>query len=142
VGQERGQVVNGRPAMDRHISHEPAVHVADPDGHTPRADLVILQFLHEPFQIADQPGPEDDRPVARLAEATPTGQDLVQGPLRMERQDALAPEFPPEGFTRRRQEFTDERGLAVVYMICEPSEHYYHVMTGSQRMPVFIDQRI
>ncbi len=36
----------------------------------------------------------------------------------------------------------DERGLAVVYMICEPSSHYYHIMTGSPRMPVFIDQRI
>jgi hypothetical protein len=36
----------------------------------------------------------------------------------------------------------DERGSAVVYMICEPSTHYYRIMTGSTRMPVFIDQRI
>ncbi len=36
----------------------------------------------------------------------------------------------------------DERGNAVVYMICEPASHYYRVMTGSDRMPVLIDQRI
>ena len=36
----------------------------------------------------------------------------------------------------------DERGLAVVNLICEPSSHYYRIMTGSPRMPVFIDQRI
>ena len=36
----------------------------------------------------------------------------------------------------------DERGAAVVYMICEPSSHYYRIMTGSRRMPVLIDQRI
>ena len=36
----------------------------------------------------------------------------------------------------------DERGNAVVYMICEPSSHYYQVMTSSPRMPVFIDQQI
>jgi hypothetical protein len=36
----------------------------------------------------------------------------------------------------------DERGLAVVYMLCEPSSHYYKIMTGSDRMPVLIDQRI
>jgi hypothetical protein len=36
----------------------------------------------------------------------------------------------------------DERGFAVVYMICEPSSHYYRIMTGSPRMPVLIDQRI
>lgn len=36
----------------------------------------------------------------------------------------------------------DERGSAVVYVLCEPSSHYYRVMTGSERMPVFIDQRI
>jgi hypothetical protein len=36
----------------------------------------------------------------------------------------------------------DERGWAVVYVICEPASHYYHVMTGSLRMPVLIDQRI
>ena len=36
----------------------------------------------------------------------------------------------------------DERGRAVAYVICEPSSHYYRVMTGSERMPVFIDQRI
>ncbi len=36
----------------------------------------------------------------------------------------------------------DERGCAVVYMICEPSSHYYRIMTGSERMPVLIDQRI
>jgi hypothetical protein len=36
----------------------------------------------------------------------------------------------------------DERGLAVVYMLCEPSSHYYKIMTGSDRMPVLIDERI
>jgi hypothetical protein len=36
----------------------------------------------------------------------------------------------------------DERGAAVCYMICEPASHYYRIMTGSTRMPVFIDQRI
>jgi hypothetical protein len=36
----------------------------------------------------------------------------------------------------------DERGCAVAYMICEPSSHYYQIMTGSPRMPVLIDQRI
>jgi hypothetical protein len=36
----------------------------------------------------------------------------------------------------------DERGAAVVYMICEPSSPYYRNMTGSTRMPVLIDQRI
>jgi uncharacterized integral membrane protein len=36
----------------------------------------------------------------------------------------------------------DERGLAVVYMICEPASHYYHVMTRSNRMPVLIEERI
>jgi hypothetical protein len=36
----------------------------------------------------------------------------------------------------------DERGCAVVYMVCEPSSHYYRVMTRSTRMPVFIEERI
>ncbi len=36
----------------------------------------------------------------------------------------------------------DERGCAVCYMICEPSSHYYRIMTGATRMPVLIDQRI
>ncbi|GAC1451483.1 MAG: hypothetical protein NVSMB9_36440 [Isosphaeraceae bacterium] len=36
----------------------------------------------------------------------------------------------------------DERGIAVVYMICEPASHYYQVMTRSPRMPVLIDERI
>jgi hypothetical protein len=36
----------------------------------------------------------------------------------------------------------DERGCAVAYLICEPSSHYYQVMTGASRMPVLIDQRI
>lgn len=36
----------------------------------------------------------------------------------------------------------DECGLAVVYMICEPSSHYYQVMTRSPRMPVLIEERI
>ena len=34
----------------------------------------------------------------------------------------------------------DEWGCAVAYLICEPSTHYYQVMTGSRRMPVLIDQ--
>jgi len=36
----------------------------------------------------------------------------------------------------------DENGWAVCYMICEPASHYYKVMTGSDRMPVLINQRI
>ena len=36
----------------------------------------------------------------------------------------------------------DERGNAVVYMICEPSSHYYQIMTRSDRMPVFIGEKI
>jgi hypothetical protein len=36
----------------------------------------------------------------------------------------------------------DELGWAVCYMICEPASHYYQVMTGSDRMPVLINQRI
>ena len=36
----------------------------------------------------------------------------------------------------------DERGNAVVYMICEPASHYYRIMTRSTRMPIFIEQRI
>jgi hypothetical protein len=36
----------------------------------------------------------------------------------------------------------DERGIPVVYMICEPASHYYHVMTRSRRMPVLIGERI
>ena len=33
-------------------------------------------------------------------------------------------------------------GEPVVYLVCEPASHYYRVMTGSERMPVFIEQRI
>ena len=36
----------------------------------------------------------------------------------------------------------DERGAAVVYMICEPASHYYQVMTRSNRMPLLIDEKI
>ncbi len=36
----------------------------------------------------------------------------------------------------------DENGVAVVYMICEPSTHYYRVMTRSNRMPVLIEEQI
>lgn len=36
----------------------------------------------------------------------------------------------------------DERGMAVAYMVCEPSSHYYWTMTRSPRMPVFIQDRI
>jgi hypothetical protein len=35
-----------------------------------------------------------------------------------------------------------EKGIAVSYMICEPANHYYRIMTGSTRMPLLIDQRI
>jgi hypothetical protein len=35
----------------------------------------------------------------------------------------------------------DERGFAVCYMICEPANHYYHVMTRADRVPVFIGER-
>lgn len=36
----------------------------------------------------------------------------------------------------------DERGAAVVYMVCEPASHYYRVMTRSDRMPVLIEEKI
>jgi hypothetical protein len=36
----------------------------------------------------------------------------------------------------------DERGNAVCYMACEPSSHYYQIMTKSDRMPVLIGERI
>lgn len=36
----------------------------------------------------------------------------------------------------------DERGIPVVYIICEPASHYYEVMTRSRWMPVLIDERI
>jgi hypothetical protein len=36
----------------------------------------------------------------------------------------------------------DERGLAIVYMLCEPASHYYQIMTRSNRMPVPIEERI
>ncbi len=36
----------------------------------------------------------------------------------------------------------DERGIAVAYVVCEPSTHYYHVMTRSERMPILIDEKI
>ncbi len=42
----------------------------------------------------------------------------------------------------RRLLAPDEYGRAVAYMICEPSSHYYRVMTGAERMPVFIGQTI
>ncbi len=35
----------------------------------------------------------------------------------------------------------DEKRWAVCYMMCEPSSHYYQIMTKSNRMPVFIDQQ-
>ena len=36
----------------------------------------------------------------------------------------------------------DERGVSVVYMICEPASHYFEVMTRSKKMPVLVDERI
>ncbi len=36
----------------------------------------------------------------------------------------------------------DEHGNAVAYIICEPASHYYKIMTRSDRMPVFIGERI
>jgi hypothetical protein len=37
----------------------------------------------------------------------------------------------------------DERGMPRVYVVCEPSSHYYQIMTrGSRWMPVLIDERI
>jgi hypothetical protein len=36
----------------------------------------------------------------------------------------------------------DERGIPVVYMVCEPASHYYEVMTRGRRMPVLIGERI
>jgi hypothetical protein len=35
----------------------------------------------------------------------------------------------------------DEWGQPVVYMLCEPSSHYFRVMTRSRWMPVLIDER-
>jgi hypothetical protein len=35
----------------------------------------------------------------------------------------------------------DEEGRPVVYMICEPSTHYFRIMTGCDRMPALVDQR-
>ena len=32
----------------------------------------------------------------------------------------------------------DERGIAVCYMLCEPSSHYFRIMTRSDRMPVMV----
>jgi hypothetical protein len=37
---------------------------------------------------------------------------------------------------------TDEHGGPVAYMVCEPSSHYFQVMTRCPRMPVLIDERI
>jgi hypothetical protein len=36
----------------------------------------------------------------------------------------------------------DERGIGVVYVICEPASHYYRNMAGSARMPVLIGDPI
>ena len=36
----------------------------------------------------------------------------------------------------------DERGIATVYVVCEPATHYYQTMTRSKRMPVLIGERI
>jgi hypothetical protein len=37
----------------------------------------------------------------------------------------------------------DERGGPRVYVICEPSSHYYQIMTrGSRWMPLLIEERI
>jgi hypothetical protein len=36
----------------------------------------------------------------------------------------------------------DERRVPAVYLICEPSSHYYQIMTKSKRMPVLIGERI
>lgn len=36
----------------------------------------------------------------------------------------------------------DERERAVVYVLCEPSSHYYEVMTRSPWMPVLLGERI
>ena len=37
----------------------------------------------------------------------------------------------------------DEKGLVRVYVVCEPSSHYYQIMTrGSLWMPVLIDEWI
>jgi hypothetical protein len=37
----------------------------------------------------------------------------------------------------------DERGFPRVYVICEPSTHYYQIMTrGSRWIPALIDERI
>jgi hypothetical protein len=37
---------------------------------------------------------------------------------------------------------SDEHGQPIAYMLCEPSSHYYQVMTRSPRMPVLIEERI
>jgi hypothetical protein len=35
----------------------------------------------------------------------------------------------------------DEWGLPVVYVVCEPSSHYYQVMTRSPWIPVLVGER-
>jgi hypothetical protein len=35
----------------------------------------------------------------------------------------------------------DERGVAVAHVICGPASHYYQIMTRSDRMPTFLDER-
>jgi hypothetical protein len=36
----------------------------------------------------------------------------------------------------------DEEGESAAYVLCEPATRYYRVMTRSERMPVFIGERI
>jgi hypothetical protein len=35
----------------------------------------------------------------------------------------------------------DEKGMAVCYVVCEASSHYYQIMTRNDRMPIFINQQ-
>jgi hypothetical protein len=36
----------------------------------------------------------------------------------------------------------DEKGNAMCFIVCEPASHYYQIMTGTDRMPVLIGERI
>jgi hypothetical protein len=36
----------------------------------------------------------------------------------------------------------DETGEPVAYVLCGPATHYYHVMTSSERGPVFFGERL
>jgi hypothetical protein len=60
-------------------------------------------------------------------------------------ESAIAPpatgyRFPSNGLGSRS--ILNERGRAVAYRTCEPASQVYHVMTGMDRMPALIGERI